>query len=535
MKQKHCKICGDLFTPDCPSNVICKKTHYVECPICKKMIVWNTTRKVEPCSKECRKELTKQNNIKKYGVAHPMQSKEVQQHHRNAMKAKYGVESPLQSQQIKQKAIQSNIKKFGTEWALGNKEIHDKIKETMKIRYGAPTTLESDILRKKVELTCLDKYGVNNPGSSKLIRQKTTNTNFLKYGVSNPMQNTDIAHKAKETRIITHGSFWTDDMTQKAKATFEANYGVDNPSKSIKIQDKIKQSLTDKYGENYGNFLLRNVSHNVISNINKSFGSLLTDAGISYEYEFAEIKGYRYDIVIPRLKTLIELDPTYTHNTVGNHWTNKGLDMYYHKNKTIAAAKHGFRCIHVFDWDDWNAIIDLLKPRKPIHACECSMYKLNNDIAMEFLANNHLQGEIPSTVSSLSLGLIYEKELVTVMTFIPASSGSKYDIELVRFCCKTGYAVSGGSERLFKFATKQLGLDNIISCCYLDKFAGHVYSKLGMELIEVTDPQEIWSKDDKKLIVGDRLEREYLVESGWLPVYDCGKQIFEYNSFDMIN
>ena len=34
------------------------------CPICGKDIVWNSTRQVEPCSKECRKICTKQNNIK---------------------------------------------------------------------------------------------------------------------------------------------------------------------------------------------------------------------------------------------------------------------------------------------------------------------------------------------------------------------------------------------------------------------------------------------------------------------------------------
>ena len=530
MKQKQCKICGDTFTPDCSSNTICKKVHYAECPICRKLIVWNTTRTVEPCSKECRKELTKRNNIKKYGVEHPMQSKEVQQHHKNAMKAKYGVESPLQSTEIKQKAIQSNLKKFGTEWALGSKKVHDKIKETMKIRYGAPTTLESDILRKKVELTCLDKYGVSNPGASNEVRQRTTNTNFLKYGVSNPMQNTTISSKAKDNRIAIHGAYWTDEMAQKAKDTSKTNYGVDNPSKSVYIQNKIKQSLTAKYGENYGDYLLRNISHNTVSNINRSFGKLLSEAGLNHEYEFASIKGYRYDIVIPESRILIEINPTYTHNTIGNHWTDTGLDANYHKRKTIAALEAGYRCIHIFDWDDWNSIIDMLKPRKPIHACDCSMFKLNDDIASEFLAQNHLLGTIPPNTPPLSLGLTYDSELIAVMTFVSASQNSKHDIELTRFCCKTGYAVSGGSQKLFNFATKNLGLNNIISCCYLDKFTGHVYNKLGMDLVETTDPQEIWSKDDKKLILGDKAERLELIDQGWLPVYDCGKRIYEFNS-----
>ena len=79
-KMKPCAICGDMFLPEKPSSRICSKDHIAKCPICGKEIVWNSTRKVEPCSKECRKEATRRMYQEKYGVDHPMQSKLVQEH-----------------------------------------------------------------------------------------------------------------------------------------------------------------------------------------------------------------------------------------------------------------------------------------------------------------------------------------------------------------------------------------------------------------------------------------------------------------------
>lgn len=529
MKEKRCKICGQLYVPECSSNIICKRQHYAKCPICGTEFLWNSTREIPPCSKECRKELTKRKNIEKYGVAHPMQCKEVQAHHRAAMKAKYGVESPLQSEEIRQRAIQTNIERFGAEWALGSKEMHDRIKETMKEKYGGATTLESEILRKKVEKTCLEKYGVDNVGKSEEVRKRTTNTNFLKYGFANPAQNKEVRKKITSSRIEKYGTYWSSEIRQKTVETNLKNYGVDNPSKSQEIKDKIVRVLTEKYGENYGSYCLRNVKHGVISNINKSFAKLLEDVGLNCEFEFMDVGKYRYDIVIPEMKILIEIDPTYTHNAIGNHWTDKGLDIDYHRRKSSAATDAGYRCIHVFDWDDWNKIVDMLRPRKPIHANKCMMYKLNKDVAYHFLDMHHLKGA-PADESSLSVGLAYNNELIQVMTFTLARKNTNYDIELSRFCCKTGVAVTGGSQKLFKFATKGLGLDNIFAICDLSKFQGNVYNKLGMDLVQVTDPQEIWSKNDNKIIVDENVDRTILVEQGWLPVYDCGKAIYEFKS-----
>lgn len=545
MKPKPCKICGEMFTPDKPSNTICKKDHFAKCPICGKEIIWNSTRAVEPCSKECRKELTKQKNIAKYGVAHPMQNKEVQAHHKQAMLDKYGVESPLQSKEIKAKAISTNREKFGSDWALGSKEIVKKSQQTMIQRYGAKTTLESAVLRQKVENTCLEKYGFTNPGKNTDVRGKITNTMYMRYNVSNPMQDPEIMKRSHENRVINNGAYWTPEMEMKLKQTSMLKYGVDNPSKSEEIQSKIKKTLTEKYGENYGSYLTRNSNPDVISGVNRAFMDKLNEAGLKGTFEFTGLGRYRYDICLPDKKILFEINPSYTHNAIGNHWTDVGLPTDYHLNKSKVAAEAGYHCIHVFDWDDWDKVIDIVAPKETVYARQCKIYKLKNKVAEEFLNNYHLQGSVSKQV--LCLGLVKDDELIQVMTFGTPRYTTKYYSELLRLCTKPGLAVVGGAERLFKFATRDLGIDEIISYCDISKFKGDVYERIGMKFQKYTEPQEIWSRGSRKITANllrqrgfDQLfgtnygkgtsNNDLMIADGWLPVYDCGQAVYTFNS-----
>ena len=40
----------------------------------------------------------------------------------------------------------------------------------------------------------------------------------------------------------------------------------------------------------------------------------------------------------------------------------------------MLAEKHGYRCIHVFDWDDLDKIINLLLPKTRVFARNCKIY-----------------------------------------------------------------------------------------------------------------------------------------------------------------
>ena len=543
-KIKPCAICGELFTPKTPSTRICSKDHYTSCPICDKPMLWNTTRIPEPCSKECRKIATKQHYIEKYGVDHPMKSKVTQQNHRNSMKAKYGVEHALQSEEFKHKVNETMRQKYGTDWALSNKEIKAKATETMVERYGAPTTLQSEILKEKMQETMRSKYGYNNPMKISKFSERAKCTNLDRYGVENPMQYEDFCRSAMKTRIENHGALWTEDMLEKARNTWMDKYGIDNPSHSEEFIAKAKQTCMNKYGVPYGCLTDEAQKHvNRISKTNLRFGELLKSEGLDIQYEFY-LDGKLYDIYLPECQTLVEIDPTYTHNSCGNHWSSTGLKLDYHLNKSEIAAKHGYRCIHIFDWDDVGKIVDMLKPKRRIYARNCRIFKLNNDVTSEFLNQYHLQGSCRGQL--MCLGLLFNDELVQIMTFGKSRYIKHPEVELLRLCTKPGLTVVGGASKLFNFFVKTYEVNSVISYCDRSKFSGTVYEKLGMKLVRTTPPQEIWSRESDKVTANLLRQRGYdqlfktdygkgtsnddlMLEHGWLPVYDCGQFVYEYH------
>lgn len=558
-KMKPCKICGDMFLPEKPSSKICAKSHYLPCPICGKIIEWNTTRAVEPCSKECRREATRRKNLEKYGVEHPMQSKQVQANHRQAMLDKYGVASPLQSEEIRNRVMQTNRERFGTDWALGSQHVLDKSKDTMLQRYGTEYAMQSDEVKEKSKQTCLERYGVEHAIECSEIRQRSLNAMIEKFGVPYALMVPEIAERVSDKRKECAAQ-----ILEKAKKTWLDNLGVDNPSKSPLVIDKITSTFIARYGvkravnvpefrqkmidtmtERYGVEYYtqsKDMDHFRISKINKRFSELLTQQGILHELEFS-IGRKVYDVRVGQ--TLVEINPSYTHNYIGNHWNKEGLSENYHLLKSQLAKENGYRCIHVFDWDDPEKIINMLKPKKTIYARKCQIYKLNLDYTNEFLDNYHLQSKCKGQL--VCLGLVYQGELVQVMTFGKPRYDKKFEVELLRLCTKPGYRVVGGASKLFKYFIEFYEVGSVISYCDLSKFTGDVYEQMGMHLLRTTPPQEVWSRGVEKITANLLRQRGYdqlfgtsygkgtsnellMLQNGWLPVYDCGQAVFEYRS-----
>lgn len=566
-KMKPCKICKELFVPSTPSQRICNKDHIVKCPICGKDMIWNTTSKIIPCSKECKREYTKRCNIEKYGVDHPMKSESIQKKHKATMIERYGVEHALQSTELKQKAVDTNNRKFGSDWALSNPEIKDKARNTMIERYGAETTLQSDELKEKVHCTVVDKYGVDNVMQCDDIKIKAQLTNNSRYGVNNVMQCPEIAAKVSDTRNAKLQTEWKDEVEAKSKTTWLENLGVDNPSKSTDVIDKITDTFLRRYGvkraidvpefrekmintmiDRYGvpyYVQLPEASNNTgkISKVNLKFANKLDELNIPYEMEFS-ISTKSYDFHILDTNILIEIDPTYTHNIIGNHWNKNGLPKDYHLTKSNLAKENGYRCIHVFDWDDIDKILNLIRPiNEIIYARNTQIYVLKPEYTSQFMNDYHIQKSCRGQM--LCLGLVKNDVVYQVMTFGRPRYDKSHSIELLRLCTRPGYKIVGGASKLFKCATEMYELSNIVSYCDLSKFTGDVYDNIGMKLIRRSQPQEVWSKGTQKITANLLRQRGYdqlfntsygkgisnerlMLENGWLPVYDCGQAVYEY-------
>lgn len=258
------------------------------------------------------------------------------------------------------------------------------------------------------------------------------------------------------------------------------NYGSVKNSYMIALE-KQKQTMLERYGTEC---LLNDeslITHRKkkMTRPNMKFAKLLDTIGISYQQEFV-IKTKSYDFKIGNI--LIEINPTPTHNSYHLPYPPyKGLDNEYHIKKSKLASDFGYRCIHIWDWDDIDKIIELLKPRTRIYARNCAVKEVSKQQSDEFCDLHHLQGKARD---SIRIGLFYEDNLVSVMTFGKPRYNKNYEYELIRYCSTMN--IVGGSEKLFNYFINRYKPKSIISYCDNSKFKGNVYTKLGFSLDSVS-------------------------------------------------
>lgn len=256
------------------------------------------------------------------------------------------------------------------------------------------------------------------------------------------------------------------------------------------------------------------------------------------------LKGNELDIYIPEKKIAIEYDGLYWHCEI-----KKEKD--YHLNKTLECEKQDIRLIHIFE-DEWlyksdiwksmlNNMLGLTKNR--IFARKCTLKEVTTEDSTSFLKENHIQGWCPSQIK---LGLYYNNELVSLMTFGKSRhfiGNSKTEYELLRFCNKLNTIVIGGASKLFTFFIKTYNPKSIIS--YADRrwSFGKLYEKLGFKFEHFSKPNYYYivgthrknrfnfrkSILQKKYNCPENIsEREFCKQQKWYRIYDCGTMVYKW-------
>ena len=205
----------------------------------------------------------------------------------------------------------------------------------------------------------------------------------------------------------------------------------------------------------------------------------------------------------------------------------------------------GYFMYHIFTYE-WKYKKDKIKAQlknllqknnEKIFARKCHIITLEPRIKNIFLDNNHLQG---ADRCNIGYGLIYNNELVSVMTFVKPRFNKKFQWELSRFASKDGVNVLGGASRLFNHFIKNYNPENIISYSDDTKTRGLIYKTLGFELDHISDPNYIWYKNindyktryqcqkHKLLALGlvGNTEVEMMINNGYKKVYDCGNKVW---------
>ena len=311
----------------------------------------------------------------------------------------------------------------------------------------------------------------------------------------------------------------------------------------LAAQEQREQTCIKKYGVIYPCLTkqCREANFSINSNINEEFANKLKEDNIIFNTEFV-IDNFAYDFKIGNI--LVEINPTYTHSVCGNHFDTREYRQEfekYHLLKTKTALDNNYHCVNIWDWDNWDSILNFLKPKQKFYARNLQLKLVEKQDANIFLVKYHMQSKCKG--NAINLGLYQNNELIQVMTFGKPRYNKNYQWELLRLCTKAGYYVVGGAERLFKHFIQQYNPESVISYCDMSKFTGDVYIRLGFKLKAANKPQKIWSKGTAKIT--DNLLRQrgfdqlfntnygkgtsneqLMLDAGWKPVFDCGQNTY---------
>ena len=258
------------------------------------------------------------------------------------------------------------------------------------------------------------------------------------------------------------------------------------------------------------------------------------------------------DIFIPSKNIAIEYCGLYWHSEL------MGKDKNYHLNKLNMCNEKGIRLITIFE-DEWIyrreivekcllSILGIAKVQK-INARDSYIKEISFSEARLFCDEYHLQGY---SISSVQLGLFFEGQLLSVMTFSKPSisKGSKNEndnmYEISRFCTDYNYSIRGGFSKLLSFFKENFDPKMIYS--YVDRrwFDGISYRKIGFQHIGDTKPNYWYFKYDKRYhrfnfrkdriikiwsdVNQTKTEKEIMKEKGYGIIWDCGNYKFEWLS-----
>jgi predicted nucleic acid-binding Zn ribbon protein/G:T-mismatch repair DNA endonuclease (very short patch repair protein) len=531
---KHSSIKEAIFyySPDIKninsiSSLICERILYIiydidiqkTCPVCKIPI---PIKKIN-CSQKCM-----------------FQNKNIILQRQQTCLEKYGTTNPSYSLEIKNKISIAN--KLNASTAL------TKRKKTNKLLYGKEFLLQDNVYKNKVKSTTMERYGVDN---------------YFKH--PDLIENNKV-HRANRTdeekQILKHNS-----DIKKFKTNF--NNGLYHYKNVVPLftEDDWNLEITErKYLCLEGNHEFYRYSTNVTRcticyPVNKSLAEseLYNFISSLYSGEILKtdrqtIKPLELDLCIPEKKFAIEYHGLMWHSYgEGESWDKlnnlEKENRDYHLTKTNKCIEKGIQLFHIFEneWEDdvkkeiWKSIIKTkLGLNETIGARECEIKELTNKEKESFLNDNHLQGNINASVT---LGLIYNKEIVCVLSMGIPRNNKKYKWEILRFVNKKGISVVKGFVRLLTNFRKTYS-GNIITFADKRYSTGNLY--IVNKFVEMPDSKpNPWYCLPRKMKLEHRLsyqkhmlskklekfdpalsERENMFNNGWRVIYDCGNKVF---------
>lgn len=342
---------------------------------------------------------------------------------------------------------------------------------------------------KKREETVLDRYGVSNVSKAKDIQEKKEQTMLNKYGVKNcnqvQLKNLDIINSKESLER------WSDDFYKhngkkptRRDLSCVVGWSFDDPASKIIHQYKLENKFL--WGSSY---------------LERNFEDIVRKWGINYEiHNRTVIAPFEIDFWFPEFRIGIEINDVASHNS-DMPFMEGGVPKpsNYHQEKAKKAIDANVRLLHLYEWELYDdKVMSFVKElfnmdNQTIPARKTKLKEISKRTANYFLDKYHLQGKCSG--NDINIGLFYNDDLVSVMTFGRPRHSNDYEWELLRYC--SSCRVTGGASKMFNFFMLKCNEgDRILSFQDMDKFSGNLYDKLGFEYEGYTKPSYTWVKRD---------------------------------------
>ena len=481
-----------------------------------------------PMMQEQKKKKCEETTLKKYGST-SFFSSDIGKKVKKDWCKKNGVTNSFQLESVKDKAKESRKNHFGYEYTMQSPEKRKIASENYKNKTGFSHQFEDPLVKQKIAQTIKDKKeaGIDVYANRKLKNREKRYELFLKNDDVVPnFSKEDFIKLDAKTQYLVPLSWHCKKCNKDFVALLDQNFSS---------REAIPVRCTNCHPINTGT-----------SNDEKKLYEFILqfDKNIKHNCRTV-ISPYEVDIYSEKHKLAFEYDGLYWHSENSNHTSN-----FYHLMKTNECEKKEIQLIHIFE-DEWLYKQDIVKSRiknlfgvfdKTIFARKCVVKEVDSNVSKAFQEENHIQGSVNSKVN---VGLYFNDELISLMTFGKSRFDKKHEWELLRFCNKLGYHIPGAAGKLLKYFEKTYQPKSLVS--YADRrwSQGKLYTVLGFTKINESGPnywyitngsQKRFSRIQfqkhklAKLFENfdpTKSEVENMKVNGYYRIFDCGNFVFE--------
>ncbi len=450
---------------------------------------------------------------------------------------KYGVKNVFQLEEIKQKSRETLIKKTGFDHSSKNPETVNKRKLVWLNKYGVDHPWKVSEIFQKKNSTMIERYGTTVALQNNEIKEKQQNTVMKKYGVTNVSKIKEIKKRISESN---KKIFW------EKLITSDRLLGLCSPNFDITDFN----SVSDTYSWTCAKCGKEFLDHLDNGRIPRCYHCYPIPKSSKYEteiYDFCKqffnkvytnvryiLKDREIDIYIPEIKLAIEFNGLYWHSE------RQGKSSDYHESKYLRLQELGIDLISIFE-DEWiekqriikSIILSKMKKiSKKIFARKCDVKVIENNEAYRFYIDNHLQGSIKGK----HYGLVYNNDVVSLLTVGKPRFSKKHEWEIYRFCSKIDISVVGGLSKLFSEFIKDKNPKSIVTYSDLRFGNGNGYKIIGFNFVGKTNPNYFYL-DSRYLNRKSRLFFQKHKLNDILPIFDPNLTEWEnmqLNNYDRI-